>query len=188
MKFITVKWLIRHNACSEGVCSFTDKFGKTALVGEVINWLRKIKKPEWEGWLMAQEIEMIKVMLENGADIHAFKDFALQLASENGRLKVIKFLLENGADIHAYKDFSLQCAVSNGDLKTTKFLLENGANIHAMDDCVIKSAVENNDLKMIKLLFENGADIHADRDYIILWAKRQEYKRIMSFLKKAIIK
>ena len=185
MRFITVKWLRKRGACCDGIKIFMDEFGEIASIKQVIDKLRQIKKPEWEGWLMAQELKMTKAMLKNGADIHACKDFALQLVVADGRFKVAKLLLKNGADIHACKDFALQLAVLDGRFKVAKLLLENGADTHAMDNCVIKSAVENNDLKLVKLLFQKGADIHTGNDYVILWAKAHGYRRIISFLRKA---
>ncbi len=41
---------------------------------------------------------MVKYLVENGADIHANNDYALECASENDHLSVVKYLVENGED------------------------------------------------------------------------------------------
>jgi ankyrin repeat protein len=47
---------------------------------------------------------------------------ALQLASRNGHLEVVKLLHENGADLHAQDDWALQLASLNGNLKVVELL------------------------------------------------------------------
>lgn len=74
-------------------------------------------------------LEVCKLFLENGADIHAHSDWALQQAARNGHLEVCKLLLENGADIHVDNDYVLRYAASNGHFEVCKLLLENGANL-----------------------------------------------------------
>jgi hypothetical protein len=43
--------------------------------------------------------EVIKELIENGADIHAGNNYVLHWASENGHVEVVKYLVEKGADI-----------------------------------------------------------------------------------------
>ena len=49
--------------------------------------------------------EIVKLLLENGADVHGANDSALRLSAENGHDIVVKLLLENGADVS-----SIHCA------------------------------------------------------------------------------
>jgi ankyrin repeat protein len=41
---------------------------------------------------------VVKLLLQNGADVHADNDCALQLSSKNGHDIVVKLLLGNGAN------------------------------------------------------------------------------------------
>jgi ankyrin repeat protein len=56
----------------------------------------------------------VKLALENGANVHANNDYALQRASRNGHKDVVELLLKNGANVHAYDDYALQLASANG--------------------------------------------------------------------------
>jgi ankyrin repeat protein len=88
----------------------------------------------------------------------------LRWASQNGHIEVVKLLLEKGANIHADDDFSLRIASQQGHLEVVKLLIENGANVNAQDDYSLRWASQNGHIEVVKLLLENGADIHAVGD------------------------
>lgn len=72
--------------------------------------------------------DIVKYLLDNGADIHTENDKALREASAEGKIKVVRLLLERGADIHANNDQALRLAARGGHLQVVKRLLEYGAN------------------------------------------------------------
>ena len=45
---------------------------------------------------------------------------ALRCAAENGHFEVVKLLVEKGADIHALNDYALRYAAENGHLEVVK--------------------------------------------------------------------
>ena len=51
-----------------------------------------------------KDINVIKMLVENGADIHANNDAALRHAAYRGHLEVVKYLVEKGADIRVIND------------------------------------------------------------------------------------
>ena len=74
-----------------------------------------------------EHLEVIKLLIENGADVSAGNNCALMMASENGRLEVVKLLIENGADVSVRNNYALQWASIYGHLEVAKLLIENGA-------------------------------------------------------------
>jgi len=54
-------------------------------------------------------------------------------ASNNGRFDIVRLLLDRGADIHADKDWALRCACFNGDLVVMHILLDRGANVDVLN-------------------------------------------------------
>ena len=61
-------------------------------------------------------VQVVKIVLENGADIHAREDEPLRVASEKGHTEIVKLLLQHGADIHAREDYPLRVASEKGFL------------------------------------------------------------------------
>ena len=51
-------------------------------------------------------LEIVKYLIENGADVHSFNDQALRYASGYGHLEIVKYLVEQGADIRHFADFT----------------------------------------------------------------------------------
>ncbi len=74
-------------------------------------------------------------------------------------LEICKLLLEAGADVHVENDAALRSAAHKGHLEVCKLLLENGANIHAIKDSILYLAAQENHLEVCKLLLKNGADL-----------------------------
>jgi len=100
----------------------------------------------------SNQIDELKNLLDQGADIHANDDEALKWSAEIGNLKVVKFLvlpdlgsvaITHGANIHTDDDYALRLSAYFGHLETVKFLVTQGANIHAKNDEVLKGSSKN---------------------------------------------
>jgi ankyrin repeat protein len=80
-------------------------------------------------------------------------------AARNGYLDVVQFLVENGADIHAGNDRALQLAAEYGHLDVIRYLIENGADIsHLLDNEgnpteITKQVLTEDQIKQAKQLF-----------------------------------
>lgn len=62
----------------------------------------------------------IPFLVEQGVNIYA--DYLLRMAAINGDFKLIKYLVENGANFHAYDDYPLRYAAQNGYTEIVKYL------------------------------------------------------------------
>lgn len=113
---------------------------------------------------------IIKLLLENGADIEAKDDYnctpLLLAVVKKGNTDIIKLLLENGADIEA-KDNNgrtplLWAVIKRRNEDTIKLLLGNGADVTTKDNdgwTPLSWAVREGNEDIIKLLLKNGADV-----------------------------
>jgi len=75
--------------------------GKRKTMGS--NW--KLSKA-----IKNNDLEKVKYLLEQGADLHAFSEEALRFAAEYGHLELVKYLLQQGANLHAWGDYALSHA------------------------------------------------------------------------------
>lgn len=90
------------------------------------------------------DLNMIKILIEKGVDIHVDNDVALRYSVDKNYLNVVKYLVENGANIHANDNEALIHSAENGNLDMVNYLVENGANIHAQDDAAMVKAANRN--------------------------------------------
>ncbi len=75
--------------------------------------------------------DVVDLLLERGADLHAKGDFALEWAAQLGKTEMVDYLLSLGADINAGGPLGipvLQQVTDDGKLKIVKFLVERGAD------------------------------------------------------------
>ena len=128
-------------------------------------------------------LDIVKFLIEHGADIHENNDYILQWASGSGYLDVIKCLVEHGADIHADDDEALHWASTNGCFDIVKYLVEQGADIHESNDYALIQASCNGYLDIVKYLVGQGADIHACDDFAIRYAGTIEIEEYLKSLK-----
>lgn len=77
---------------------------------------------------------------------------AFVVAARDGHTELIELLLEAGADIHAWHDVALRCAAESGHIEAVTFLLSKGADAHAMDDEALRFAEEHGHDKVVTIL------------------------------------
>lgn len=93
----------------------------------------------------------------------------LHIATMSRNIEVIKTLIKNGANINAKGGRHNYTPIFNssglGDIGAMKILIEHGANVNARDDfgeTPLMAAAEWGRTKSIRLLIENNANINAD--------------------------
>lgn len=106
------------------------------------------------------DLETVKYLIENRADVRAENYYAFRWAAYNGHYEIVKFLVSVGADIHSYDDYAFRSAACYGRLEMVKFFVSIGANIHAKNDYAIRHASGNGHLETVKYLVSIGANVH----------------------------
>ncbi len=146
---------------------------------EVVKYLvsegADVDEGEGEALMLAAgrgHLDMIKYLLSLGVDIHRGDGVALISAAYGGRLNVVKYLVENGADVHADEDGALRFAAKGGHLNVVKYLISQGADMHERDDGALAMASQNGHLDIVKYLISQGADIHAENDHALRLAAK----------------
>jgi ankyrin repeat protein len=132
--------------------------------------------------LLNGHADVVKRLIQRGANVHAGDDWALQVASENGHVKVVQVLIQHGANVHARDDWPLRSASMNGRVDVVELLLQHGANVHAGDDEVLRSASKDGRPRVVQLLLQHGADVHAADDDALISASRSGRIKVVRLL------
>jgi len=127
-------------------------------------------------------IETIKFLIDNGADIHFNNEYLLQWASSHGYLDIVQHLVQCEADIHICNEHALYLAAKNCYFDVAIFLIQKGANIHANNDDALMSACIYGCLDTVRFLVKSGADVHARNDEAIKLAYEYNHDDVIKFL------
>ena len=104
-------------------------------------------------------LEIVKYLVESGADVQAQNNQALINASRSNHFEVVKYLIENGANIQDQDNLALIYACYYNCLKIVKYLIDQGADVQARSNQALVNAKKNNEFKLIELLVKYGAKI-----------------------------
>jgi len=85
------------------------------------------------------DVNVIKILVEAGADIYVDNDFPLRWAARMGHIEIVKLLFNKGIDIHIDNDYALCYAASEGHTDIVKFLIDNGADVHAERETALRT-------------------------------------------------
>lgn len=125
-----------------------------------------------DGWtalhLNFGNLEVVKLMLDSGADINAVSKnkllaTPLQGAAAAQRIEVARLLLAHGAKVNTRGEGGgspLHEVAANGQMEFARLLLEHGADVNAKDDdgkTPLTIALEFKQPEMAKFLREHGA-------------------------------
>jgi ankyrin repeat protein len=72
--------------------------------------------------------EVLQLLLQHGADVHADGDYALRLASANGHVDVVRLLIQHGADANVNGGAAYHLASFNGHVDVMRLLEQHGAH------------------------------------------------------------
>ena len=67
-------------------------------------------------------LELVRAMVERGANIHVQDNYALRITAEEGHLAIVKYLVEQGANIHAQDDYALRMAEKYHQQEVVKYI------------------------------------------------------------------
>lgn len=83
----------------------------------------------------------------------------LVTAAATGALDMVKLALAGGTDVHFDDDLALRSAAFTGNLETVKYLVEKGANVQASGNEALLYAAKRRDTEIVEFLLEKGASI-----------------------------
>jgi len=129
----------RDEICVPGGIYFSKSQNILEWITSASYWIREVIIPkdanviEFEDKLRADKVilkermalskvETWKYLVDHGANIHTYNDYALRLTARNGHFDIVKYLVEQGANIHAYNDYALRWAIKNDHRNIVEYL------------------------------------------------------------------
>lgn len=79
-------------------------------------------------------------------------ELTLGVAAEHGNLDIVKLLVSQGVDIHEVDDYALRFASKFGHIEVVKYLLGKGANPNVRDNAPLRFAKQKGHIEIIKML------------------------------------
>lgn len=115
------------------------------------------------GYYRDYDFNIVKLLIENGAEINHPLSPSITLASGRGRIDEIQYVLDRGADINAISSVgtsALWRAAYNGHIDEIKFLLRSGLDIDMHGGHALQIAASRGKIEIVQLLVEEGANIN----------------------------
>ncbi|OMH84559.1 putative ankyrin repeat protein L25 [Zancudomyces culisetae] len=107
-------------------------------------------------------LEMVKVLMENGADFCSLFYNGVVEACRTNNIELLRYLLKNNAEVKHPLFDGLQVACATGNIELVKLLIENGVNPVLMRENGVLEACEAGSLEITELLLKSGGEMHFD--------------------------
>jgi ankyrin repeat protein len=131
-----------------------------------------------------RQIAVMEYLCDQGADIRACNDEAIQFAAWKGDLTIIVSILQRCENpikqnmIRMFDNSAVRQAAMNGHLDVVKYLCEQGVDIHAKNNLAVRYAAMNGHLEVVQYLVEQGADI----DEAVRYAVEKGHLDVVQYL------
>ncbi len=121
------------------------------------------------------DLNLVKLLLDNGADVNSTDGWALQTAAAEGHKEIVQELLERGVDVNACtanenfpEGTALQAAAEAGKLDIVKLLIKHNVNPNlgpGSHTCPLIAATEGGEDKIVEVLIEAHANVNVFGGY-----------------------
>jgi len=107
------------------------------------------------------KIEVVKLLVEAGADVNAGSWPPLCQAVDEESTAIAEYLIDHGANVNAPKDWGPLQEAATYSIEKVKFLLARGANVNGGSQPTIHAGIRSGHRDIVELLIQHGADINA---------------------------
>ena len=126
------------------------------------------------------DLKLVQKLTSQGVNI---KEDALTMAATQGHFEVVKCLVENGADIHVNRELPFHCAIVSNNLELVKYIVEQGTDISAFDNYALISAVLRNKIEIVRYFIEDcNVDIRPLETYTWKICREKELAYMAGYL------
>jgi len=114
---------------------------------------------------------------------------AISWAAENGYLELVKMLIDAGAEITENGNYPLELASRNGHTEIVKILLDAGATTKDSEEegYCLRLAADRGHIAIVNLLLNAGANPLADHYFALKRALNMQHMEVVEVLLDAIL-
>jgi ankyrin repeat protein len=156
-----------------------DDFSFALLLNERVGG----REPALEKVAKDTHLEMISLLVANGADVHVGDDMPLFRAVSNSQLEAIDLLVRSGADVNAGRGRMVHIAVVKRLSSVLDLLLRKYSATVGLDDGeAVRSACAQGFVDMLKMLEEGGGNLGAQDGEALVTAAEHGQREIVDYL------
>ncbi|KAF9949281.1 hypothetical protein BGZ65_007446, partial [Modicella reniformis] len=106
------------------------------------------------------DLEMVKLLMDYDADVHAFDEEAILVAAHKGHVEILKLLIRAGADIETKAGAPLRQAAEGGHAEVVRLLCESGADTLWGGCSALRTAASRGYDGILATLLDHGANVN----------------------------
>ncbi|KAF9910176.1 hypothetical protein EC991_007103 [Linnemannia zychae] len=106
------------------------------------------------------DIEMVRLLMDYEADVHAFNEEAVLVAAQKGHVEILRLLIQAGADIETKAGAPLRQASEGGHAEAVRVLCESGADTMWGGCSALRNAASQGFDQIIATLLDHGANVN----------------------------
>lgn len=134
--------------------------------------------------------QLVRLLLQHGADPHYDNGAALSMSAKYGWSEVVEILLAHGADVDVDEGYPLMWACRNGHVEVVRLLFEQGgADAGSRDGTPLNVAAEYGHVPIVSYLLssshaaqQTAVNVHAQEDYPLRWASVRGHEPVVRLL------
>ncbi|KAF9133819.1 hypothetical protein BGW39_008862 [Mortierella sp. 14UC] len=106
------------------------------------------------------DVEMVRLLMDYEADVHAFNEEAVLVAAQKGHVEILRLLIQAGADIETKAGAPLRQASEGGHAEAVRVLCESGADTMWGGCSALRNAASQGFDQIIATLLDHGANVN----------------------------
>ncbi|KAF9931581.1 hypothetical protein BGZ67_005248 [Mortierella alpina] len=106
------------------------------------------------------DVDMVRLLMDYDADVHAFNEEAILVAAQKGHVEVLKVLIQAGADIETKAGAPLRQATEGRHTEAVRALCESGADTMWGGCSALRTAAAQGFEDIIAILLDHGANVN----------------------------
>ncbi|KAG0207517.1 hypothetical protein BGX33_006803 [Mortierella sp. NVP41] len=106
------------------------------------------------------DVEMVRLLMDYEADVHAFNEEAVLVAAQKGHMEILRLLIQAGADIETKAGAPLRQASEGGHADAVRILCESGADTMWGGCSALRNAASQGFDQIIATLLDHGANVN----------------------------